>query len=542
MDGDATHRPEAAEDAHHHVRGVARGGALNLFGSVVYGAANFILLAVITNELGATRAGPLIVAIAVFTIVSRVSELGASTGLVRMISRERALGRVEHIVPTLAVAVLPVLLLGAAFSVLVWVLAPDLAALFGKGEDETSITDLLRVLAPFVPIVAAYTVLVQGTRGFGVMWPLVWIEKVLRAVAMPVAAFAVLRLGGSAEAVLYAWVLTSVVAGVLAVVAIAWLTGRERRGAADPDDAPPAIAWPSLARGFWAFALPRALGQSFDVAVLWFDTLFVAALIGATDAGIYAAGTRYLLIGTFVTEAIQQAIAPKVSSLLTVRKTREAREVVGQATTWAAAIIWPTYLVVAAFSAVLLAVFGPSYVRAQGALVLLALGMLLASTCGPSDSVILMSGRSRHSMFNSAAALVVNVAGNLLLVPRYGITAAGGVWALTLIVGAGLPALQSVMKLGIVPWSASLANVMVIALGTVGAASALALIALGDTVAGLVAAVLVGGPAYLAFSWIRRRSIYSAALLDGFRRRRRVLSASRASSPTEPPVEESDVA
>ena len=82
-------------------RHVARGGALNLVGSIVYGAANFAFLAVVTNALGAERAGPVVVAIAIFTVVSRVAELGASTGLVRMISRDRAVDRPDKIAPTI---------------------------------------------------------------------------------------------------------------------------------------------------------------------------------------------------------------------------------------------------------------------------------------------------------------------------------------------------------------------------------------------------------------------------------------------------------
>ena len=44
-------------------------------GSIIYGVANFAFLAVVTNALGAERAGPVVVAIAIFTVVSRVAEL-----------------------------------------------------------------------------------------------------------------------------------------------------------------------------------------------------------------------------------------------------------------------------------------------------------------------------------------------------------------------------------------------------------------------------------------------------------------------------------
>ena len=458
-------------------------------------------------------------AIAVFTIMSRFAELGGSTGLVRTISRDRALGRVERIRPTVIAAVVPVFALGLVFACALWLLAPALAQLFSSGDDTQEITSLLRVLAPFLPISASYMVLVIGSRGFDTMWLQVWMEKITRACIMPVAVFLVIRAGGGPVGAVTAWVLTTLAVASVTVVLFIRLMRTELALQPVVGPVPPAPFGP-IARAYWVFTLPRAFGQAFNVAVLWFDTLFVSALIGATAGGIYAAGTRYLLIGTFIAEAIMQAVGPRVSGLLTLDKKDEARQVVAQTTTWQVAIIWPTYLVVGSFATVLLGVFGPDYVKAEAALIFLSLGMLVSCLGGPCDSVILMSGRSRQSLFNSAAALTVNVVGNLIFVPMYGISAAGAVWAVTLVVAAGIPAIQSARRLKIQPWSIPMFRTMALSLGTVGVACAVARIALGETWIGLLAATIVGGIAYSALTWRLRRSIHFQALLDSFRRER----------------------
>jgi O-antigen/teichoic acid export membrane protein len=496
-----------------HVRAVARGGALNLVGSIVYGAANFAFLAVVTNALGAERAGPVIVAIAIFTVVSRVAELGASTGLVRMISRDRAVDRPDRITPTLLAASLPVLLLGCAFAVVLLWCAPALADVFGGGKQTAAITDQVRILAPFVPVAAVYTVFVQGSRGFGTMGVLVYVDKIGRACALPVLAALLLASGGGASGVVLLWGATAAVALVVTIGCVVVLTQRANHGHTPIADG----SHRRVVASFWSFSLPRAAGQSFDVAVLWLDTLLVAALISPTAAGIYAAGTRFLLIGTFTAEAIQQAVAPKVSSLITLGQREHARAVITQATSWQAAITWPVYLVVIAFSSVLLGVFGPEYVQAQWALILLSVGLLVAVVGGPSDAVILMSGRSRQSLGNSTIAFTVNLGGNLLLVPIWGITAAGAVWAATLVVAAGLPAYQARRSLGLTPWSPELRRTILVALGTVGTACVLAMAVLGATVAGLVVAVVLGTIAYAWCMWHQRQSIHLQALLDSLR-------------------------
>ena len=65
-------------------------------------------------------------------------------------------------------------------------------------------------------------------------------------------------------------------------------------------------------------------------------------------------------------------------------------------------------------------------------LVAISIAMLVTAPAGPVASVILMAGRSRQAMFNTLVLVVINVGGNLLFVPTYGITAAGVTWAATI--------------------------------------------------------------------------------------------------------------
>ena len=84
---------------------VARGGALNLVGNAVYGVGNFLLLAVVTTQLGVDEAGVFLVAVALFNIVSKVCEIGAATGLIRTISRDRASGKQHELRANMQIAV-----------------------------------------------------------------------------------------------------------------------------------------------------------------------------------------------------------------------------------------------------------------------------------------------------------------------------------------------------------------------------------------------------------------------------------------------------
>ena len=361
----------------------------------------------------------MIVAIAIFTVVSRIAELGASTGLVRMISRDCAVDRPDRITPTLFAARLPVLIVGTAFALLLLWCAPALAELFGGGKQTAAITDQVRILAPFVPIASLYTVLVQGSRGFGTMGVLVGVDKIGGRSRAPVLAALLLSAGGGATSVVLLWGVSTAVATVITFGCVVVLTG-----------APPTVTsrrpTDRTAGGrrvlvVLAAARRRAVVQRRGAVARH------PARRGAdrSDGRGHLRGRDALPPHRHVhRRGDPTGRRATVSSLITLGKRDDAHAVITQATSWQAAITWPVYLVVIAFSGVLLGVFGPDYVQAQWALILLSMGLLVAVVGGPSDAVILMSGRSRQSLANSTIAFGVNLIGNLVLVPIWGITAA----------------------------------------------------------------------------------------------------------------------
>jgi hypothetical protein len=82
---------------------------------------------------------------------------------------------------------------------------------------------------------------------------------------------------------------------------------------------------------------------------------------------------------------------------------------------WQVAVMWPIYLITALFPSPLLRVFGDEVVEAKGAVIAIAVAMLIAAPAGPVASVILMAGRSRQAMLNTLVLVAINVTGNLLL-------------------------------------------------------------------------------------------------------------------------------
>lgn len=495
--------------------GVARGGAANLIGAVVYGASGFVLLIVLNRALGVRDAGVVVVAIAIFNILSIVAGIGTSTGLVRTISRLRATDRVEDVPATVRIALVPVAGAALAAAAALWASAPWLAELFADGPRVPEIVRVLRTMAPFVPFAALHTVVVQATRGFDTMVPQVVIEKIGRSVAIPVVAGLAAAAGMGPRGVGAAWAATNVVALVFSARALA----SRVRGELQRSGRTPTRPDRATTREFWAFTGPRAVGQASTVVTNWFDTILVGAILSTTTAGIYASGTRYLLPGLFAADALVQVISPRLSGLLSTERYREASGLVQTVGGWQVALMWPTYLLIALFPTPLLEVFGPEVVEAKGALVALAVAMLLTSPLGPSGAVILMAGRSRQAMTNTLIVLVVNIAGNLLFVGRFGITAAGIVWGATILTTEALTGWQANRSLGVRTIGRPAVTAVAVTIATIGVVGGVTRATLGDDTAGLLTAGTIGGALYIAAMWRFRTQIHLDSWWSGIRRR-----------------------
>ena len=497
------------------VSAVARGGALNLVGSVIYGVANFGLLVVLNRVLGTASAGIVLVAIAIFSIAATIAQIGASTGLIRTISRLRAVDEGEALPATVRIGVLPVVVAGVVLAGVLVALAEPLAGLLADGPKTEVVAHILRAMAPFLPFAALHSVAVQATRGFDTMKPQVFIERIGRALSLPVVVVIATGVGMGPIGVGVAWAATNVVA--LAFSTIALQRRVHRAVAATGRPALPPTR--TMARSFWSFTAPRAIGQTAEVAVNWLDTIIVGILITTTAAGIYASGTRYLLPGIYAAEALMQVTGPRISGLLTRGETAEASNLLKVVAGWQTAVMWPIYILTALFPTPLLLLFGKEVVAARGALVALSVAMLIAAPVGPVASVILMSGRSRQAMFNTLVLVAVNVGGNLLFVPDHGITAAGWVWGATILVAALLPGIQAHRSLHVATLGRPAFVAAGLAAATVGVVAAIARLTIGDTLGGLSVATSLGALAYLVGLRLLRAPLHLDALWNGIRRR-----------------------
>jgi O-antigen/teichoic acid export membrane protein len=498
------------------IRALARSSMLALGGGVISGVLGFALVVVITRGLGARQAGALFEAIALWTILSNTAEVGADTGLVRSVSRFRALDRAQDLRSLLKIALVPVVIIASVMATAMYVLAPQLVELLIHGSRRADAIDYLRVLAPFLPLGTAATVAIQGTRGFGTMIPYVGLEDVGKPLLRPILVVTAIAAGMGGIAVSLAWALPVAIEFAVALASLAVLLRAAERK--HPTEGP---GRPSreLASEFWRFSAPRGAAGFFQIGITWLDVLLVGGLRTTKEAGIYAAASRFVVAGSFAIEAIRIAIAPQISSLLAREEREEAKAIYRAGTWWLMALAWPFYITLAIFAPLLLRVFGTEFVAGKTAVVILASAMLLGLATGNVTTVLLMGGKSSWNLINTVVSLTLNVGLNLVLIPRYGINGAAIAWAATIAVNNLAPLVQVKLFLKLDPFGRGFGVVALAALVCYGLPGILTRIFLGPSLPVFVGFGVVASGTYVAVLARYRETLKLWVLRDGLRRR-----------------------
>jgi O-antigen/teichoic acid export membrane protein len=495
---------------------LARGGSLSLIGSVSSSLLGFVLVVVITRGLPPRSAGVLFEVIALFMILAHTTELGADTGLVRMLSRYRALDRTEDLRPTIAVGLWPVLAIGSLVAGVVYVFAPQLAAIFVRHASESEGVTYLRAVAPFMPLAAATTAALSGTRGFGTMFPYVAILGVGVPALRPLLTFLVTAAGLGALAVALAWALPVAGGFALAVASLFGLLRREERR--HPPKKRPR-RWRELAGEFWRFSAPRGLASFLQVGVFWLSILLVGALRASREAGIYAAASRFVGVGTLALQAFGLALAPQVSALLTRGNREDAKTLFRTSTWWLMALSWPIYLTLALFAPLLLRLFGPTYVEGRTALVIQCIGYLAVVGTGNNKIVLLMAGGSGWNLATIAGSLTLNVILNLALIPRFGMEGASVAFTISITLDSLVTTFIVWRILRIDPFGSGYPLVVGAAVACYGLLGLLVRATLGTTVPAFVLFAVVATTAYGVILWRYRARLRLPAILGALRAR-----------------------
>ncbi len=191
------------------------------------------------------------------------------------------------------------------------------------------------------------------------------------------------------------------------------------------------VRWTTIVKNAWARAdfptatllrtsLPILIVTSLNLVMAWTDTLALGVLSDAEQVGIYGVALRISASTAFVLIAINSVIAPQFAALHSSGRHSELEVLARRGSFWTLAIASPLILIFLIFPTEILGLFGEQFTAGTWSLRLLALAQLVNVSTGQLTSLLIMTGHEKLMRNNMIFSAALNLAGNLVLVPRLG--------------------------------------------------------------------------------------------------------------------------
>lgn len=218
-------------------------------------------------------------------------------------------------------------------------------------------------------------------------------------------------------AVSYAFAL-AVVALISTIFIRSDIMARDSRGTHDPADIPPA---PRIARAGFAFFM-----TSFMSLVVSQGSVIVAGyFLTSADLGLYSVAVKISTLAAFALASINMVAEPRFAQLRARGDEEELRLLAKRTTTlvfWSTAPILAGILLLAPW--LVRVAFGPEYLPAVPALLILTGGYFINSFGGVSNYFLNMTGGQKVLASIVTLSAVMTVVLSILLIPPFGITGA----------------------------------------------------------------------------------------------------------------------
>jgi capsular exopolysaccharide synthesis family protein len=408
---------DAKADSDSQILGLARGGGLNLIGAVCNQLAGLGITLLIARELGRAQLGRYAQAYALMALLGLLSLSGLRTAMLRFVAVHRAdrdPGAVRGVVRLgIALSTGASLLLATGL----YLAAPWLV---GVAFDDERLVVALRFVALTLPAVTLTDIALAATQGFRTMKPYALIGLMFEPLARLGLTALLLSRGLGLRGAMAALAISSAMAAVLAVVALYRLLGA------------PTMPTRYRLRELFRFSMVSWVASLATSGLVWADTILLGIFRPSAEVGVYNVATRLVTLATFVMPAINTSFGPRIADLYHRGQTASLRRAYAAATSWILRLSLPAFVALAVFPRDLLALFGRGFQVGAAVTIILAAGKLIDAGTGPCALMLNMSGRPLWNMIDNIAVLVLNIALNLVLIPRFGIVGSAVAWAISL--------------------------------------------------------------------------------------------------------------
>ena len=421
------------------LRKVAKGAGIFLFGTVFSLLAGLATRVVVVRYLSKPDYGVLTLALTIFGIIQAVASFGIPMAMVRQFSYYSGRGEEERAKAIVKIALYLIIILGLAWSALLFLLSGLLAETFRMPK----LSWVLRFICFCVPFALLNTYLVSVYQALEDAKTKVIFNDFLPGFLRFLIIVLVILAGLSFYGIVVAYTLTPVIVFVLFIAYS--LKDLSKLGG---------VLRLTYLRELLSFSAPLALQSMLGMVVTWTDVLMLGYFLTAKDVAVYGAARPIASTLALVLGAANFLYFPLVSQLFGKNKMKEIKRTYAVITKWVTAITLPVFLVAFLFSrGVIWVLYGARYLDASPVLSILALTFFIYVAFGPSGLTLVIFGENRFVTFATATAAISNVVLNAALIPQLGVVGAAVATLVTFSILNILCSAKLLLKYGIHPFT-----------------------------------------------------------------------------------------
>ncbi|NOG43139.1 flippase [Candidatus Brocadia sinica] len=387
---------------------VAKGAGISFIGSVTGRCLFFALQVIIARFFSTEVFGLFTLGLTVTRIAELIARLGLHMGTMRFVSiyRKDDVGKLKGI---LISAPLISFSNGILIGGLIYFFAGTIAeSIFYK----PALTNVIKNFALAVPFMSSMTIIAMASQGFHTARFSVYIKDIIQPSANIVFVILFIKLGYAVSGIVFAFTLSY----VTAVLAGFFFITRQFPIIKKRDIKPVyeirkllSYSTPLLFNGFLAFL------------ILWTNTLMLGYMKTPREVGVYRAASQVPIFLTLILTAFNSIYAPAIADMYHRGQMGRLGKIFKTTTRWVFLLTLPFTLILIFSAGEILTIFGRDYIK-EGIPVLriIAIAQFINCATGGVAFTLTMTGKQKTDMINNMVMVVVNVALNYFLIPKYG--------------------------------------------------------------------------------------------------------------------------
>ena len=421
---------------------VAIGAGISLAGMVVGGALQYIYHIILAKFLGPRYLGLFVLGLTVISISGAVSKMGLDNGILRYVAMYRGVHDTARIKGT----VIRALQLTAIGSLVMGTLVIFSSKLIATSVfQKPQLADILFYLAISILFSPLMTLALSVCQAFYIAKHTALVQNmVLPGLNIILASFFFV-LG---------WKVGGAVAGYVIAIFIAFGASMYFLRKTFPNltkDTKTVYETNKLLR----YSLPLLVVSLLDYVILWTDTIMLGLFRTNAEVGIYSAAVKTSMLLILFLLSFNFVFTPVISDLYNRKDLKKLEYMFKTVTRWAFTLAFPVFISMVFWSEQILQIFGLSFISGTSSLIILAVGQMINLTTGSVGTLLVMTGRTGFTFFNSLVVFIVNLVLNFILIPKYGMEGAAFATATSLVILNALRLFEVIILMKIHPYDTS---------------------------------------------------------------------------------------